>query len=112
MPSSCNALDPVASFDVGNAEQNERLHAKLAGGADLIDQPIDAELVVARHRRDLLPNARARPDEQRQNEVANVERRLADHVADERIGPQATRADDGEAGGLHDGRVKSVGEPS
>src|SRR6059058_4723678 len=93
--------DPVVAQGAGpggvlgrrDAEQDERPDAQLAGGPDLVDEPVDAELVVARHGRDLLPDPGPGADEQRQDEVAGVETGLADHVPDERVGPQAAGAD-------------------
>ena len=60
MPSSSRALEPVASLCVGNAEEDERPHAQVDGGADLVDEAIDAELIVARHRRDFFLDALGR----------------------------------------------------
>ena len=44
----------------GDAEQDEGADAEVDGGADLLHQPIDAELVVARHRGDFFLDAAAR----------------------------------------------------
>ena len=91
MPSSSRALEPVASLCVGNAEEDEGADAQVDGGADLVDQAIDAELVVARHRGDFFLDAVAGADEQRQDEIVDGERRLADEAADQRMMAQAAR---------------------
>ena len=57
----------------------------LSAAALLVDQAINAELKVPGHGRDFVPNARPRTNEQREDEVAHVESRLANHVAHERI---------------------------
>ncbi len=84
---------------LGDAEEDERPDAEFAGRADFVDERIDAELVVARHRGDLLPDAFPGPDEQRQDQVARREFGLANQLADERVVPQPARSADGETGG-------------
>ena len=100
MPSSSRALEPAASLLRRNAEEDEREQAQVESGADFIDQAIDAELKVAGHRRDFLADATAGADEQRQDEIARSQSRLAHQVADERMVPQATRTNDGELTGI------------
>ena len=75
-----------------NTEEDERLDAEIEGAADLFEQPIDAELEVARHRGDFFLDAAAGPDEERQDEVVRRQGRLPHHRADEGIVPQAARA--------------------
>src|SRR5262249_21550418 len=77
-----------------DAEEDERGDALVEGGADLFHQRVDAELVVARHRGDLLADALARADKERQDEVARRQRRLADPLPDEGVMAEAARARD------------------
>ena len=83
----------------GNAEEDERRDAEVAGAADLVDERVDAELVVAGHRGDFLPDAFAGADEQRQDEVARRQLGLADQLADERVVAEPARPGDRETGG-------------
>src|SRR5207253_2990558 len=53
-----------------------------------IDEGIDAELVVARHRTDLVADTVAGPNEQRQDQIAGRQLRLAHQLADKRMMPQ------------------------
>src|SRR5262249_58799512 len=69
----------------GDAEENERLDAEFARGADFIDERIDAQLEVAGHRADLGSHAFAGPHEQRQDQVAWRQFGFAHELADERV---------------------------
>ena len=99
MPSSSQGAGAGRVLVRGDAEEDERLDAQVAGRADLVDERIDAELEVARHRGDLLPDALAGPHEQRQDQVARREFGFADQFADERVVAQPAGPGGGEAGG-------------
>ena len=84
MPSSAQALEPCGVLAGRDAEEDERLDAELDGAADFVDQAIDAELKVARHRRDFLANAAAGADEERQDEILGGQRGFAHQIAEDR----------------------------
>src|SRR5205807_1904542 len=60
---------PLRILGSGYAKEDERADAEIHGGGDLLDQAIDAELIIARHRYDFVFDIFAGTDEQRQNEV-------------------------------------------
>jgi hypothetical protein len=68
-----------------DAEKDECLQSEIDVLADFIDQSIDAELVVARHRGDLILDILAGPDEERQDQVPGRQVRLTDQLADDRV---------------------------
>ncbi len=82
----------------GNAEEHEGAQPQVNGRADLVHEAVDAELIVAGHGRNFIPDAAARTNEERQNEVVDIERGFAHQVADQWMLAQPAWADDGETG--------------
>ncbi len=78
------ALRAVRILRARDAEEENRLHAERRELARLAREPIDRQLLDARHRRDRVPNAVAWDDEDRMDEVGRLERRLAHEVAKRR----------------------------
>ena len=63
---------------LGDAEEDDRRDAQLGGLGDRLAQPVERELILARHRGDLAPEVRAVVDEQRVDQVVDGQPVLAD----------------------------------
>ena len=85
------ALDAVRILRARDPEQEDRLHADRGELARLAGEPVDRDLVDTRHRRHRPSDSLAGNDEQRVNEVAGLERRLADEIAQRRRPAQPAR---------------------
>src|SRR5207245_7488911 len=75
-----------------DAEENERFETQVNRLTDFLHQAIDAELVIARHRRDFLLDPSARPNKQRQNQIVNGEPSFANQIANERVVAKPAKA--------------------
>ena len=86
--SNCALDDPVGVvgvrpgwiFPLGNPEEDRRSDAEAAKFVNLLAQPVDRDLVDVRHRGDLGAHIDAVSHEERVDEVARIQLRLADHV--------------------------------
>ncbi len=76
-------------FGIGQAEQDDALHAVAAGRFHFLYGFVDREVVDARHRRHFATDTLASTDEQRQDEHVRGQTRLADEIAHRRGLPQA-----------------------
>ena len=108
MPSSSQAPVPSSSLCGGDAEQQHRRDAERRGLARLLDGRRDRQAVDAGHRLDRLAAVQAGLDEQRQDEVARVQPRLAHEVAQDGRAAQPAQARLGEwhAYRLREGSVR------
>ena len=68
-----------------DAEEEDRRDAQLGHLRDRLAEPVERELVLPRHRRDLAPQVRAVVDEHRINQVVDASAALADQVAEPRM---------------------------
>ena len=96
MPASERASEPVASFVVGNAEEDHAAQAQFDGLGDFVGEHVGRELVIARHGGDLLSYAFARPDEERQDQIGRRKAGFLDQFAHGRIITQASKPSGGE----------------
>ena len=76
---------PGRVFAFGDAEQEKCPDAQLGGGADFVGESVHAELILPRHRADLLAHAAARADEERQDKIGGAQLGFADEGAQERV---------------------------
>ena len=70
---------------LGDSEEEDCRDAQLGRFGDGFAQPVERELVLARHRRDLAPQVFAVIDEQRIDQVVDAEARFTDQVAKPRM---------------------------
>ena len=83
-------------FVLGDSEEEDRRDAQLGRFGDGFAEPVERELVLARHRRDFAPKVLAVINEQRIDQVVDGETRFTDHAreaADDRAGVGADEAD-------------------
>ena len=71
IPSSRSAAEPAGVLVLGDAEEEDRRDAQLGHLGDRLAQPVERELILARHRGDLAPQVRAVVDEQRVDQVVD-----------------------------------------
>ena len=91
-PSSSQAPEPSSSLCGGDAEEQDGGDAERVGLAGLGDGARDREPVDAGHGADRSAAVEALLDEERQDEVAGIQPRLAHEVAQHRRGAQAAQA--------------------
>ena len=76
---------PPRILVLGDAEQEDRRDAQLGRLGHRLAQPVERELILPRHRRDLPPQALPVVDEQRVDQVIHGQPGLAQHLAESRM---------------------------
>ena len=92
MPSSLDALEPVASLLAGDAEKHKRPQAEIDRRADFVDESIDAELIIAGHGGDFFFDVPPRANKQRQDQILGRQIGLPDQGADDGMMAKTTGA--------------------
>ena len=74
-----------------DAEEDEGEDAEVERRPHFLDEAVDTELIVARHRRNFFLDAAARTHEKRKNQVRDTQRRFAHQFAHQGVMPQPSR---------------------
>ncbi len=93
IPSSWKRGGPARVLVLGDAEEDDRRDAQLGGLGDRLAQPVERELILARHRGDLATEIPAVVDEQRVDQVVHGQPVLAQHRRGAGDGPGAAGGD-------------------